>query len=98
MQGASKVVFMYWYGCFRLAHVDTRIEDTESYTRPFNYAGTWVLGEPDEQIQEYSCRENNVDAAHLRFGPGPIRPDGTRGYLNPAPLPPPVSRAGSERK
>jgi len=26
---------------------------------------------------------------HLGFGPGPIRPDGTRGYVNPAPLPPP---------
>ena len=40
---------------------------------PFTYARTWVLGEPDEQIQEYSCSENNVDAAHLGFGPGPIR-------------------------
>ena len=30
--------------------------------------------------QEYSCSENNVDRDHLGFGPGPIRPDGTRGY------------------
>ena len=59
------------------------IEDPKFYTRPFTYARTWVLGEPDEQIQEYSCSENNVDAAHLGFGPGPIRPDGTRGYLIP---------------
>jgi len=73
-------------------HVDTLIEDPKFYTRSFTYARTWALGEPDEQIQEYSCSENNVDAAHLGFGPGPIRPDGTRGYVDPAPLPPPVPR------
>ena len=38
---------------------------------------------PTKQIQEYACSENNVDAAHLGFGPGPIRPDGTRGYIDP---------------
>jgi len=79
-------------------HVDTRIEDPKFYTRPFTYARTWALGEPDEQIQEYSCSENNVDAAHLGFGPGPIRPDGTRGYIDPAPLPPPVTRTGPAGK
>ena len=73
-------------------HVDMRIEDPKYYTRPFTYSRTWALGEPDEQIQEYSCSENNVDAAHLGFGPGPIRPDGTRGYIDPAPLPPPVQK------
>jgi len=73
-------------------HVETLIEDKKFYTRPFTYSRTWALGEPDEQIQEYSCSENNVDAAHLGFGPGPIRPDGTRGYVDPAPLPPPVPR------
>jgi hypothetical protein len=166
LQGASKVVFMYWYSYFRLVpftaglkhsddpdpsffgeeigrwegdtlvidsiafkdekvwidenanphsdalhvverwtrpdynhiHVDTLIEDPKFYTRPFTYARTWVLGEPDELIQEYSCSENNVDAAHLGFGPGPIRPDGTRGYLDPAPLPPPVPRKEPARK
>ncbi len=45
-----------------------------------------MLGKPDEQIQEYSCSENNVDKDHLGFGPGPIRADGTRGYDNLAPL------------
>jgi hypothetical protein len=70
-------------------HVDTLIEDPKFYTRPFTYGRTWVLGQPDEDLQEYSCSENNVDREHLGFGPGPIRPDGTRGYLNPAPLPPP---------
>jgi hypothetical protein len=75
-------------------HVETLIEDPKFYTKPFTYSRTWVLGKPDEQIQEYSCSENNVDAAHLGFGPGPIRPDGTRGYVDPAPLPPPIPRTG----
>ena len=54
--------------------------------------------EPDEEIQEYACSENNVDAAHLGFGPGPIRPDGTRGYIDPAPLPPPLPRTSPPAK
>jgi hypothetical protein len=78
--------------------VDTLIEDLKFYTRPFTYGRTWVLGRPDEQLQEYSCSENNVDRDHLGFGPGPIRPDGTRGYLNPAPLPPPPTPTAPAKK
>ena len=74
-------------------HVETLIEDLKFYTRPFTYARTWVAGAPDDEVHEYSCSENNVDAKHLGFGPGPIRKDGTRGYDNPAPLPPPIPRA-----
>jgi hypothetical protein len=74
-------------------HVETLIEDPTFYTRPFTYSRTWVLGTPDETLQEYSCSENNVNRDHLGFGPGPIRPDGTRGYIDPAPLPPPLPRA-----
>jgi len=69
-------------------HVETLIEDSKFYTRPFTYSRTWIAGKPDEEIHEYSCSENNVDRDHLGFGPGPIRKDGTRGYENPAPLPP----------
>ena len=79
-------------------HVDTLIEDLKFYTRPFTYGRTWVLGKPDEQLQEYSCSENNVDRDHLGFGPGPIRPDGTRGYLDPAPLPPPPTPTAPAKK
>jgi hypothetical protein len=79
-------------------HVETLIEDPKFYTKPFTYARTWVLGAPDEELQEYACSENNVDAAHLGFGPGPIRPDGTRGYIDPAPLPPPIPRAPNPSK
>jgi hypothetical protein len=78
--------------------VETLIEDPKFYTRPFTYSRTWVLGQPDEELQEYSCSENNVNRDHLGFGPGPIRPDGTRGYIDPAPLPPPISKAPAPGK
>jgi len=74
-------------------HVETLIEDAKFYTRPITYSRTWVAGKADEELHEYSCSENNVDRDHLGFGPGPIRPDGTRGYLDPAPLPPPLPRS-----
>ena len=77
-------------------HVDTLIEDPKFYTRPFNYSRTWIAGSPGEELHEYSCSENNVDREHLGFGPGPIRKDGTRGYDNPAPLPPPVPKAAAK--
>jgi hypothetical protein len=78
-------------------HVETLIEDPKFYTRSFTYSRTWVLGNPDEQIEEYSCSENNVDRDHLGFGPGPIRPDGTRGYIDLAPLPPPVPKSPPQK-
>jgi hypothetical protein len=69
-------------------HVETLITDPKYYTRPFTYQRSWLAGRPDEHVREYSCSENNVHAQHLGFGPGPIRPDGTRGYVDEAPLPP----------
>jgi len=75
-------------------HVDTLIEDSKFYTMPFKYSRTWVAGKPDEEVHEYACSENNVDQTHLGFGPGPIRADGTRGYDNLAPLPPPLPKTG----
>ena len=76
---------------FEHIQVDTLIEDSKFYTKPFHYTRTWILGQPDETLSEYSCSENNVDQAHLGFGPGGIRPDGPRGYIDPKPLPPPVT-------
>ena len=70
-------------------HVDTLIEDPKFYTAPFHYSRSWVAGEPGQMLAEYACSENNVDREHLGFGPGPIRPDGSRGYIDAAPLPPP---------
>lgn len=71
-------------------HVETLIEDPKFYTKPFNYSRTWVLGKAGDELHEYACSENNVDRDHLQFGPGPIRPDGTRGFEKLAPLPPPL--------
>jgi hypothetical protein len=70
--------------------VETLIEDPKFYTKPFTYSRTWVAGTTErDQLHEFACSENNIDKDHLGFGPGPIRPDGTRGYLDPTPLPPP---------
>jgi hypothetical protein len=55
-------------------------------TADFQMIPIWVPG-------EYASSENNVDLTHLGFGPGAILPDGTRGYLNAAPLPPPIKPA-----
>ncbi|HUK34966.1 MAG TPA: hypothetical protein VLV86_13675 [Vicinamibacterales bacterium] len=79
-------------------HVETLIDDPKFYTRSFTYSRTWVLGTADEHVGEYSCSENNVDRAHLQPGPGPIRPDGTRGYIDAAPLPPPIPRTTTPGK
>jgi hypothetical protein len=79
-------------------HVDTLIEDPKFYTQPFDYSRTWIAGGPDDQLREFACSEDNVDAKHLGPGPGPIRKDGSRGYDDPAPLPPPVTRSAAPAK
>ncbi len=63
------------------------VNDPKYYTRPFDFARTWVLGQPGEGLKEYACSENNLDAAHLGPGPGVIRADGTRGYAEGVELP-----------
>lgn len=68
---------------FNHLHLDLTVDDPKYYTRPFKYSRTWLAGKPGEGLKEYSCEENNVDRSHLGPGPGPIRPDGTRGYLVP---------------
>jgi hypothetical protein len=69
-------------------HVETLIGDPKFYTKSFTYSRTWLVGDPDDQVQEFSCSENN-HPSHLGLGPGPILKDGTIGYEDPAPLPPP---------
>ena len=64
-------------------HLELTIGDPKYYTHPFKYARTWLAGAPGEGLKEYSCSENNIDRDHLGPGPGPIRPDGTRGYRVP---------------
>ena len=58
----------------------------------FKEKRTWLLGKPGDEVREYSCSEDNVDASHLYPGPGPIGSDGQRGYEKLAPPPPPPSK------
>jgi hypothetical protein len=69
-------------------HVETLIDDPKFYTKPFTYSRTWLSGDPNDQVQEFACSENN-HPTHLGFGPGPVRQDGTIGYEDPAPGPKP---------
>lgn len=64
-------------------HLDLTVEDPKYYTHPFTYSRTWIAGKAGALLPEYWCNENNVDRPHLQPGPGPIRPDGTRGYTVP---------------
>jgi hypothetical protein len=64
-------------------HLELTVDDAKFYTHPFKYQRTWLLGKAGEGLHEYVCSENNVDRDHLGPGPGPIKPDGTRGYLIP---------------
>jgi hypothetical protein len=64
-------------------HLELTVDDPKFYTHPFTYSRTWLLGKPGEGLHEYACSENNLDREHLGPGPGPIRPDGTRGYIVP---------------
>ncbi len=60
--------------------LELTVDDPKFYTHPFHYSRTWVAGRTNEELKEYVCAENNIDRAHIGPGPGPIRPDGTRGY------------------
>jgi hypothetical protein len=64
-------------------HLDMTVIDPKYYTRPIHYGRTWILGPAGQDESEYACSENNVDASHLGPGPGPIGPDGNRGYSVP---------------
>ncbi len=73
-------------------HLDLLIDDPKYYSQPIHFQRGWVLA-PGQLTREQACTENNIDvfSGHLGPGPGAIRADGTRGYDNPAPLPPPPS-------
>ena len=72
-------------------HVEMLVNDPKFYKEPVHYQRTWLLGSPGDEVREYSCAEDNVDAPHLGPGPGLIGTDGQRGYDKLAPLPPPPS-------
>jgi hypothetical protein len=62
-------------------HLEMTITDPKYYTRPIHFARTWTRGLPGEYLTEYACNETSTGQADIGPGPGPIRPDGTRGYL-----------------
>ncbi len=51
-------------------HVDTLIEDSKYYTRPFTYQRTWVLGKPDEEIHEVLVQREQRRSRASAAGPG----------------------------
>jgi hypothetical protein len=79
-------------------HLELTVDDPVYYQHPFTFRRTWQLGGGmfggggDGDLAEYACNENNLDAAHIGPGPGPIGPDGNRGAgygkLPDAPPPP----------
>lgn len=73
-------------------HLQMSVIDLRFYRRPIHYQRTWLVGSPHDEVPEYSCSEENVDALHLSPGPGRIEPDGQRGYQKLAPLPPPPTK------
>lgn len=73
-------------------HLEMTVNDPKYYTEPVHYQRTWLLGKPSDEVREFSCSEDNVDAPHLGPGPGVIAPNGERGYEKLAPLPPPPSK------
>lgn len=68
-------------------HLELTVDDPKFYTHPFPFSRTWVLGAPGEGLSEYSCAENNIDAAHIGPGPGGVGADGNRGSDIPDKLP-----------
>jgi hypothetical protein len=73
-------------------HLEMTVIDPKLYLHSIHYRRTWLFGNQTNQVPEYSCTEDNVDATHLMPGPGPIGPDGQRGSQMLAPLPPPPDK------
>jgi hypothetical protein len=73
-------------------HLEMTVNDSKFYTEPVHYQRTWLLGKPQDDVHEYSCAEDNVDAPHLGPGPGKITESGERGFDKLTPLPPPPTK------
>jgi hypothetical protein len=64
-------------------HLEMTVTDPKYYTRPILFQRTWKRGLPGEGLTEYACNETSTGQADIGPGPGPILPNGTRGYENP---------------
>jgi hypothetical protein len=66
---------------FHHLNLELTYTDPVYYTRPVTYTRSWVIGEPGETLEEFSCEWNTPWVlAHLEPGPGTIGPDGNRGF------------------
>ncbi|MGC4029307.1 MAG: hypothetical protein QM696_10575 [Steroidobacteraceae bacterium] len=66
---------------FHHLNLELTYMDPAYYSRPITYTRSWVIGEPGETLEEFSCEWNTPwVVAHLEPGPGTIGPDGNRGF------------------
>lgn len=84
---ATSVVERWSRPDFHHLRLEMVVTDPRYYRRPFTFTRTWVHGAPGEGAVEYACNEANLAAADIGPGPGPIGPDGNRGFGYEAPLP-----------
>jgi len=72
-------------------HVEMVVTDPK-FTRAYSLSTHVAVGQTGDEVHEYSCAETTLMPPHLGPGPGPIGPDGQRGYETVAPLPPPPTK------
>lgn len=66
---------------FQHLNLELTYTDPTYYSRPIKYRRSWVSGAPGERLREFSCEWNTWWVTHkLEPGPGPIGPNGNRGY------------------
>jgi len=92
---ATRVLERWTRPDFHHLRLEMTVTDLRYYTRPFTFTRTWVRGGPKEGATEYACNEANLAGSELGPGPGPIGPDGNRGfgYDDPLPAEPPGPEA-----
>jgi hypothetical protein len=45
-----------------------RVEDSQTWTKPWTAVIPWVKVDPEEQMYEYACHEDNYDIVHFLSG------------------------------
>jgi len=84
---ATTVVERWTRPDFHHLRLEMTVTDLRYYSRPFTFKRTWVYGAPGEGAVEYACNEANISSAEIGPGPGPIGPDGNRGFAYEVTLP-----------
>lgn len=66
---------------FHHLQLELTYTDPVYYSQPVTYTRSWVIGEPGETLEEFSCEWNTPWVlTHLEPGPGAIGADGNRGF------------------